>query len=124
MSCWRQPPVGDFHSLADASALQIDNVCLTFGRFPQADLEAQGQDAWGGRVLLLPTVIMNDNQYRGRLDTPSIVRGLCSGFQENTEPEVRTLHAGPLAQIFQTPTFSSHHFRSSEMQGFPCMLTE
>ena len=54
----------------------------------QADIEAQGQDAWGARILLLPTVIMNQNQYRGRLDTPSIVRGLCSGFKESSEPEV------------------------------------
>ena len=56
----------------------------------QADYEAEGKDIWGGaRILLLPTVIINTNQYRGRLDTPSILRALCAGFSESTEPEVR-----------------------------------
>lgn len=57
----------------------------------QADFEAQGRDMWGAKILLLPTVIMNENQYRGRLDTPSIVRGLCAGFKESSEPEVPSL---------------------------------
>lgn len=57
----------------------------------QADFEAQGQDMWGAKILLLPTVIMNQNQYRGRLDTPSVVRGLCSGFKESSEPEASPL---------------------------------
>ncbi len=61
----------------------------------QADIDSQGQDAWGARILLLPTVIMNQNQYRGRLDTPSIVRGLCSGFKESSEPEVCPLGTSP-----------------------------
>ena len=60
----------------------------------QADFEAQGQDIWGAKILLLPTVIMNQNQYRGRLDTPSIVRGLCSGFKENSDPEASLLNLG------------------------------
>lgn len=67
----------------------------------QADLEAQERDSWGAKILLLPTVIMNDNQYRGRLDTPSIVRALCSGFKESSEPDVR---AASLSQY----TFASH----------------
>lgn len=49
----------------------------------------QGNDQWGnGKILLLPTVIVNKHQYRGRLDTPSILRALCAGFSETTEPEV------------------------------------
>jgi len=68
----------------------------------QADYEAQGQGMWGAKILLLPTVIMNQNQYRGRLDTASIVRGLCSGFKENSEPEASSLPP-PL------PTPNVHH---------------
>ena len=62
----------------------------------QADYEAEGKDMWGGaRILLLPTVIINTNQYRGRLDTPSILRALCAGFSESTEPEVRVQLSNP-----------------------------
>ena len=49
----------------------------------------QGNDQWGnGKILLLPTVIVNKHQYRGRLDVPSILRALCAGFSESTEPQV------------------------------------
>lgn len=55
----------------------------------KADFDALGANSFGSaRILLLPTVIINTNQYRGRLDTPSIVRALCAGFSESTEPEV------------------------------------
>ena len=55
----------------------------------QGDYVIQGNDQWGnGKILLLPTVIVNKHQYRGRLDVPSILRALCAGFSETTEPEV------------------------------------
>jgi len=57
----------------------------------QAEYEAQGTESIGeaaGRVVLLPTVIINNKQYRGRLDTVSITKALCAGFDETTEPEV------------------------------------
>lgn len=59
------------------------------GGVSQADYVLQGNDQWGnGKILLLPTVIVNKHQYRGRLDVPSILRALCAGFSESTEPEV------------------------------------
>ncbi len=57
----------------------------------QAEYDAQGTESIGeaaGRVVLLPTVIINNRQYRGRLDTVSITKALCAGFDETTEPEV------------------------------------
>lgn len=51
----------------------------------------QGNDQWGnGKILLLPTIIVNKHQYRGRLDVPSVLRALCAGFSETTEPQVRS----------------------------------
>jgi len=50
---------------------------------------AQGYKPGGGgasSVLLLPTVTINGAQYRGRLDVPSLMRGLCAGFSELAEP--------------------------------------
>ncbi len=57
----------------------------------QAEYNAQGTESIGGaagRVVLLPTVIINNKQYRGRLDSMSITKALCAGFDETTEPEV------------------------------------
>ena len=57
----------------------------------QAEYDAQGTESIGGtagRVVLLPTVVINNKQYRGRLDTISITKALCAGFDETTEPEV------------------------------------
>ncbi|KAA6422834.1 MAG: vacuolar-sorting receptor 1-like isoform 1, partial [Trebouxia sp. A1-2] len=57
----------------------------------QAEYDAQGTESIGeaaGRVVLLPTVIINNKQYRGRLDSVSITKALCAGFDETTEPEV------------------------------------
>jgi hypothetical protein len=54
-----------------------------------ANAEAQGYTNGGGgasKVLLLPTVTINGAQYRGRLDPPSVLRGLCAGFSELAEP--------------------------------------
>ena len=56
-----------------------------------AEYDAQGTESIGeaaGRVVLLPTVIINNKQYRGRLDAVSITKALCAGFDETTEPEV------------------------------------
>ncbi|KAK9840728.1 hypothetical protein WJX81_000565 [Elliptochloris bilobata] len=57
----------------------------------EADNKAQGDDSWsmtGKKILLLPTVVINGNQYRGRLDVPAVTRALCAGFSETTEPSV------------------------------------
>lgn len=54
-------------------------------------MDAQGTQSTGipaGRIVLLPTVVINDKQYRGRLDALSITKALCAGFEESTEPEV------------------------------------
>jgi len=38
------------------------------------------------KVILLPTIMINERQYRGRLDVQSVMHGLCAGFDESTEP--------------------------------------
>lgn len=57
----------------------------------QAEFKQQGTESIGGaagRVVLLPTVVINNRQYRGHLDAVSITKALCSAFDETTEPEV------------------------------------
>ena len=52
----------------------------------ETNLDAQGLGGSSSRVLITPTVVINGAQYRGRLDAPSVTRGLCAGFSEATEP--------------------------------------
>ena len=54
----------------------------------QRQAETAGFRAGRGHVLMTPTLIINDAQYRGRLATGGVLRALCSGFQEGTEPAV------------------------------------
>lgn len=73
-------------ALAHLHKLTDNHTCM----HTQADLEAQGSRSQRSsvHVLLLPTVVINTNQYRGRLDVPSVTRALCAGFDEATEPDV------------------------------------
>jgi hypothetical protein len=48
----------------------------------QVDAEGSGR----GRVIMLPTVVINYDQYRGSLTPGGVLRALCSGFSEGTEP--------------------------------------
>jgi hypothetical protein len=64
---------------------------------PNADAEnpvlKQEQDAQVGHgsrgdVTILPTLIINNRQYRGKLDKGAVLKAVCAGFQETTEPTV------------------------------------
>eukprot|EP00899_Mesostigma_viride_P010739 jgi/Mesvir1/19667/Mv09943-RA.1 len=41
-----------------------------------------------GDVSILPTVVINLAQYRGKLEKLSVLKAICSGFDETTEPSV------------------------------------
>jgi hypothetical protein len=53
----------------------------------QVQLAAQGDEerSGRGRVILLPTLAINTDQYRGALTPPAVLRALCSGFQEGRQ---------------------------------------
>ncbi|KAL5988193.1 Vacuolar-sorting receptor 1 [Asimina triloba] len=62
---------------------------------PNADLDnpvlKEEQDAQVGKgdrgdVTILPTLIVNDRQYRGKLERGAVLKAICSGFEETTEP--------------------------------------
>jgi hypothetical protein len=64
---------------------------------PNADAEnpvlKQEQDAQvghgsRGNVTILPTLIINNRQYKGKLDKGAVLKAVCTGFQETTEPTV------------------------------------
>ncbi|KAL1193981.1 Vacuolar-sorting receptor 4 [Cardamine amara subsp. amara] len=64
---------------------------------PDADLDnpvlKEEQDAQVGKgsrgdVTILPTLVVNSRQYRGKLEKSAVLKALCSGFEETTEPAI------------------------------------
>ncbi|KAL2465866.1 Vacuolar-sorting receptor 3 [Abeliophyllum distichum] len=41
-----------------------------------------------GDVTILPTLVVNNRQYRGKLEKGSVLKAICAGFEETTEPAV------------------------------------
>ncbi|XP_044489025.1 vacuolar-sorting receptor 3-like [Mangifera indica] len=64
---------------------------------PEADADnpvlKEEQDAQVGKgsrgdVTILPTLVVNNHQYRGKLEKGAVLRAICAGFEETTEPAV------------------------------------
>ncbi|XP_074333083.1 vacuolar-sorting receptor 6-like [Apium graveolens] len=64
---------------------------------PEADvendvlkIEQERQVGRGSRgdVTILPTIIINDIQYRGKLERTAVLKAICAGFQETTDPPI------------------------------------
>lgn len=54
----------------------------------KGEQEAQVGQGSRGDVTMLPTLIVNNVQYRGKLDKGAVLMAICSGFEEDTEPSV------------------------------------
>ncbi|GAB4853434.1 Vacuolar-sorting receptor 3 [Ancistrocladus abbreviatus] len=50
--------------------------------------EAQIGKGSRGDVTILPTLVINNRQYRGKLEKAAVLKAICSGFEETTEPGV------------------------------------
>ena len=80
----------------DASAMSRVRACVgdtTADKAnPLMDAEMQLQsdqgDSGRGAIVMLPTVVVNLDQYRGRLTSKDVLRAICAGFLESTEPRV------------------------------------
>ncbi|KAL4587217.1 hypothetical protein LXL04_000084 [Taraxacum kok-saghyz] len=63
--------------------VDAENVVL------KGEQEAQiGKKGVRGDVTILPTLVINNRQYRGKLDKKPVVKAICSGFRETTEPDI------------------------------------
>eukprot|EP01018_Ginkgo_biloba_P009083 Gb_38951 [translate_table: standard] len=76
--------------------LSVDKVKKCMGD-PEADAEnpvlkteqdAQVGQGSRGDVTILPTLVINNVQYRGKLERSAILRAICAGFKETTDPPV------------------------------------
>ena len=67
----------------------------------EAQLHQQVDDGGTGRgaIAILPTIAINSDQYRGRLDAPAVLRALCAGFSEGSEPRVCLSGARPARRV-------------------------
>ncbi|KAF6135701.1 hypothetical protein GIB67_028272 [Kingdonia uniflora] len=76
--------------------LEIKNIEKCMGD-PNADSDnpvlKDEQDAQVGKgnrgdVTILPTLVINNRQYRGKLEKGAVLKAVCAGFEETTEPAV------------------------------------
>ncbi|EPS73119.1 hypothetical protein M569_01632, partial [Genlisea aurea] len=67
--------------IGDAEA-DVDNPIL------KQEQESQIGKGSRGDVTILPTLIVNNRQYRGKLDKGAVLKAICSGFEETTEPDI------------------------------------
>ncbi|GFQ00835.1 vacuolar-sorting receptor 6 [Phtheirospermum japonicum] len=77
-------------------SIPVDKVNKCMGD-PEADIENQvlktEQDLQVGHgsrgdVTILPTMVINDVQYRGKLERGAILKAICAGFKETTDPPI------------------------------------
>nr|CAB3500902.1 unnamed protein product [Digitaria exilis] len=54
----------------------------------KAEQDAQIGHGKRGDVTILPTLVINNRQYRGTLDKVAVLKAICSGFEETTEPAI------------------------------------
>ncbi|KAK9131621.1 hypothetical protein Scep_011149 [Stephania cephalantha] len=54
----------------------------------KAEQELQVGRGNRGDVTILPTLVINNVQYRGKLERSAVLRAVCAGFAETTEPAV------------------------------------
>ncbi|KAL4581120.1 hypothetical protein LXL04_017329 [Taraxacum kok-saghyz] len=57
-----------------------DNVLL------KEEQDAQIGKGSRGDVTILPTLVVNNRQYRGKLEKGAVLKAICAGFEETTEP--------------------------------------
>ncbi|KAL6196914.1 hypothetical protein ACLB2K_032527 [Fragaria x ananassa] len=54
----------------------------------KAEQEVQVGRGSRGDVTILPTLVINNVQYRGKLERTGVLKALCAGFKETTEPRI------------------------------------
>ncbi|XP_041023146.1 vacuolar-sorting receptor 6-like [Juglans microcarpa x Juglans regia] len=83
-------------NVIEALGLPIEKIRRCIGD-PEADMENEvlrtEQELQVGRgsrgdVTILPTVVINNVQYRGKLERSAVLKAICAGFKETTDPPV------------------------------------
>ncbi|KAJ8758647.1 hypothetical protein K2173_000368 [Erythroxylum novogranatense] len=75
-------PVDKIKNCMGDPEADVDNEVL------KTEQERQLGRGTRGDVTILPTLVINDVQYRGKLDRTAVLKAICSGFKETTEPPI------------------------------------
>ncbi|KAG0592962.1 hypothetical protein KC19_1G293800 [Ceratodon purpureus] len=75
-------------SVADVRSCMMDPELDADNDLLKKEQDAQVGTGTRGDVTILPTLIINSRQYRGKLDKGAVMKAICSGFQETTDPPV------------------------------------
>ncbi|OMP06162.1 hypothetical protein COLO4_08300 [Corchorus olitorius] len=54
----------------------------------EAEEDAQNGNGSHGNVTELPTLVINNRQYKGKLEKGAVLKEICESFQEKTEPSI------------------------------------
>ncbi|PRQ30154.1 hypothetical protein RchiOBHm_Chr5g0021491 [Rosa chinensis] len=54
----------------------------------KAEQEIQVGRGSRGDVTILPTLVLKNVQYRGKLERSGVLKAVCAGFKETTEPQI------------------------------------
>ncbi|ESQ52104.1 hypothetical protein EUTSA_v10016381mg [Eutrema salsugineum] len=83
-------------TVVESLGLSLEKIKKCIGD-PDADVENEvlkteqafqlGQEN-RGVITIFPTLIINNAQYRGKLERTSVLKAICSGFKERTEPPI------------------------------------
>ncbi|PQP97576.1 vacuolar-sorting receptor 7 isoform X1 [Prunus yedoensis var. nudiflora] len=67
--------------------LPVDKIKKCMGN-PEDDVENAVGRGSRGDVTILPTLVINNVQYRGKLDRTAVLKAICAGFKETSDPPI------------------------------------
>ncbi|TVU30787.1 hypothetical protein EJB05_22428 [Eragrostis curvula] len=80
--------VTDFHIRCPMKEKKYNKKCAeTVIKSLGLDVKKIGKGSRGD-VTILPTLVVNNRQYRGKLERKAVLKAICAGFEETTEPNV------------------------------------
>ncbi|KAL0363778.1 UNVERIFIED_CONTAM: Vacuolar-sorting receptor 6 [Sesamum calycinum] len=80
-----------------------------------------------GDVTILPTMVINNVQYRGKLERSAVLKAICAGFKETTDPPI-CLSAGEefvsalWLVVFSTKEMDMHPVKPLDQEGVPSTM--
>ncbi|CAM6098901.1 unnamed protein product [Calypogeia fissa] len=73
-------------SVADVKKCMGDPNADADNPILKGEQDAQVGHGARGDVTILPTLMINERQYRGKLDKAAVLKAICAGFKETTDP--------------------------------------
>ncbi|XP_059438195.1 vacuolar-sorting receptor 7-like isoform X1 [Corylus avellana] len=75
-------PINDIEKCMGDPKADVENEVLKTEQLLQVGRGSRGD------VTILPTLVINNIQYRGKLDRTAVLKAICAGFKETTDPRI------------------------------------